>query len=82
MAGGLDLFDYRPTVLCGGPGSPAFRWADAFFPTHSEGMVAAGGLTSADRERFLREWAEHLADPGAVFFTPILMDVAARLPTT
>ncbi len=79
-ASGLDLFDYAPTVLCGGPGSGAFRWADAFFPAHSEGMVKAGVLTAADRERFLRDWADRLQDPGAVFFSPILLDVAARKP--
>jgi SAM-dependent methyltransferase len=77
-AAGLDLVDYVPTVLAGGPGSGVFRWADAFFPAHSENMVRAGLLTAAERERFLGEWAERLADPDATFFSPILLDVAGR----
>jgi SAM-dependent methyltransferase len=77
-AAGLELVEYTPHVLCGGPGSPAFRWADAFFPHHSAGMVAAGVLSCAERELFLSEWEERKRDPDAVFFSPIVMDVAGR----
>jgi SAM-dependent methyltransferase len=75
---GLELFDYSPHVLCGGPTSPAFRWADAFFPHHSENMVRAGVLTAEEREQFLREWAERKSNPEAVFFSPMVVDVAGR----
>lgn len=67
-------------VLCGGPGSPAFRWADAFFPYHSAHMVEAGVLTEDDRARFLTEWAERKADPATCFFSPIVVDFLARKP--
>jgi SAM-dependent methyltransferase len=77
-ADGLALVDYTPTVLAGGPSSGVFRWADSFFPVHSENMVRAGLLTAAERERFLAEWAARLADPDATFFSPILLDVAGR----
>jgi SAM-dependent methyltransferase len=74
----LDVFEFTPHVLCGGPDSPAFAWADAFFPHHAPKMLAAGLLTSAEHERFLREWEERKRDPDSCFFSPILMDVAGR----
>jgi len=43
-------------------------------------MVEAGVLAAADRERFLAEWAERKRDPHAVFFSPIVVDAAARRP--
>ncbi len=75
---GLSLESHEPTVLCGGPGSLAFRWADLFFVPHSDTMVDAGVLDPADRDRFLREWKERSADPDARFFSPIVVSAAAR----
>jgi len=79
-AAGLEVVDYTPNVLCGGPESPAFRWADRFFPYHVARMVEAGVLSGADRDRFDREWSEHRENPDAVFFSPIVMDCAGRRP--
>ena len=67
-------------MLAGGPTSGVFRWADAFFPLHSANMVRLGLLTDAERERFLREWGEHIANPDTTFFSPILVDVAGKKP--
>lgn len=75
---GLAPQEPHPHVLCGGPNSPAFRWADAFFPFHSEGMVAAGVLTADERATFLREWGERKRNPDALFFSPIVVDFVAR----
>lgn len=77
---GLEPFELHPTVLCGGPDSPVFRWADAFFPHHSASMVEAGVLSAAERALFLREWEERKRDPQALFFSPIVVDFAARKP--
>jgi SAM-dependent methyltransferase len=77
---GLELCDYTPTVMCGGPDSPAFRWADAFFPHHSAGMRDAGLLTAAEQRQFIEEWEARKRDPDAVFFSPIVVDAAARRP--
>ncbi len=79
-AAGLELVDVKTTVLSGGPKSPAFRWADAFFPPFSETMQAAGLLTEAERAQFLAEWQAHRDDPDAFFFSPIVVDLAARKP--
>lgn len=77
-AAGLEPQAPRTDVLCGGPDSPAFRWADAFFPEHSSGMVAAGLLTADERERFLSEWAQRKADRNALFFSPLQVSIVAR----
>jgi SAM-dependent methyltransferase len=77
-AAGLEPLPLETTVLAGGPDSGVFRWADAFFPPHSENMVKAGLLTAAEREQFLREWAERKSDRDALFFSPIVVDAAAR----
>jgi SAM-dependent methyltransferase len=77
-AAGLAVEPVGATVLCGGPASPAFRWAGSFFVPHSENMVRAGVLTEEERGLFLREWAAREADPDAMFFSPIVAEVAGR----
>jgi len=79
-AAGLTPSAFEPFVIAGSPGSPAFRWADAFFPFHTVGMVEAGVLSAADRELFLSEWNERRQDPDALFFSPIVVGAAARKP--
>jgi ubiquinone/menaquinone biosynthesis C-methylase UbiE len=79
-AAGLVVEHRHVDVLCGGPDSPAFRWADAFFPHHSAGMVAAGLLSPDERSRFLDEWGERRADPDAMFFSPMVVSLVARRP--
>lgn len=77
-AAGLEPEPARADVLCGGPQSPAFRWADAFFPEHSGSMVAAGLLAPDERELFLREWSQRKADRDALFFSPLQVSIVAR----
>ena len=79
-AAGLETISIVPNVLCGGPDSPAFRWAGTFFPHFSQPMEAKGLLTSAERRQFLEEWAARAADPNAMFFSPVVVDAAARKP--
>ena len=75
---GLEPFHLEPHVLCGAPGSPAWRWAGAFFPHYSTKMRELGLLTKDEHPLFLREWAERERDPKALFFSPIVADAAAR----
>jgi ubiquinone/menaquinone biosynthesis C-methylase UbiE len=79
-AAGFELVELRPNVLCGGPASPAFRWADAFFPLHVDTMVARDLLSADERALFLAEWAARKADPDALFFSPMVVDALARRP--
>jgi len=77
-AAGLETVSIVPNALCGGPSSPAFRWAGLFFPHYSARMEELGLLSREERERFLREWAEREADPTALFFSPLVVDALAR----
>ena len=77
---GLELLEMTPTAKCGDPRSPVFEWAHLFFPPFSANMVAAGVLTEAERAQFLEEWEARRADPNAIFFSPIVVDVAGRKP--
>jgi len=77
---GLEPFGTKANVLCGGPESGVFRWAGLFFPHFSEAMERGGLLTPEERQRFLEEWKEREADPDATFFSPIVVDAAARKP--
>jgi SAM-dependent methyltransferase len=79
-AAGLEPGELVPNVLGGGPESPAYRWADAFFPAHVDKMVEGGVLTAEERERFSSEWAERRANPDALFFSPVVVDATARKP--
>jgi ubiquinone/menaquinone biosynthesis C-methylase UbiE len=76
-AAGLRVVEHLPRVLCGGPDSPPFRWAGAFFPHYSRRMVEAGLMTVAERDQFLREWSERERDPDAMFFSPIVTGTIA-----
>jgi ubiquinone/menaquinone biosynthesis C-methylase UbiE len=77
---GLEMVDLRTNVQCGGPTSPAFRWADRFFPHFSGVMTERGLMTPAERDQFLREWEERKRDPTALFFSPMIVDAAGRKP--
>lgn len=79
-AAGLDLVDVTPTVKCGGPGSGVFQWGHDFFTSAQQldAMQARGGLSDGDRALFLKEWERICATPGAMFYSPIVLDVAGR----
>jgi SAM-dependent methyltransferase len=79
-AAGLTLTDVKANVLAGGPGSPAFRWADAFFPVYAPRWAEQGLMNEADLSLFQAEWEERKRDPEALFFSPIVVDLAARKP--
>ncbi|MFN0008885.1 MAG: class I SAM-dependent methyltransferase [Planctomycetota bacterium] len=75
---GLETESVVPNVICGGPDSPAFRWAGLFFPHFSVAMEQKGLLTAAERRQFLAEWAAREQDPDALFFSPIVVDAIGR----
>lgn len=77
-AAGLEVVSVTPYGICGGPSSPAWRWADAFFPPFTEKMVLGGHIREEERQLFLREWAQRAANPDSMFFSPYLVDLATR----
>ncbi|MEO1697960.1 MAG: methyltransferase domain-containing protein [Planctomycetota bacterium] len=78
---GFEGVECLPEVRCGGPDSDVFGWADAFFPRFSSTYVDEGLMTAEERDRFLEEWSARRAEPGTLFFSPIVADVVGRRPT-
>lgn len=79
-AAGLEPLQPHSTVLCGGPESDAFRWAELFFGYFAGVYLAEGRLTPEEHAVFEREWRERRDDPDSVFCSPIVMDMAGRKP--
>ena len=77
---GLQTTSVHPNVICGGPGSAAFEWAESFFCVFAERYVEPGLLTQEELEQFREEWAARRSDPNTVFFSPFVVDVIARRP--
>lgn len=76
---GLELVDFFPNCLAGGPESGIMEWAHRFFTAHMAPMVEKGILTRDEGEAILADWHVHRANQDALFFSPIVVDVAARL---
>ena len=75
---GLKLVDFSPHSLAGGPDSDIMEWAHRFFTTHTLAMVEKGAITQEEGDDLLKDWHAHRANPEALFFSPIVVDVAGR----
>jgi SAM-dependent methyltransferase len=77
---GLRLIDFTPTCLAGGPDSGVMEWAHRFFTVHTQAMVEKGIVSQQDADAMLADWFAHRQNPDAIFFSPIVIDVAGVLP--
>jgi ubiquinone/menaquinone biosynthesis C-methylase UbiE len=77
---GLEVIDFTPHSLAGGPGSGVMEWGDRFFVQHLPLMAERGLLSPSRAAEMLADWRAHKSDPGSLFFTPLVVDVAARVP--
>lgn len=77
-ANGLDLFDYAPHCLAGGPDSDVIEWAHRFFTKHMDLMVASGATTKEMGDAMLADWYAHRQNPDTIFCSPILVDMAGH----
>ncbi len=75
---GLELVDVKSNQLCGGPESPAAEWMHRFFVPHLPLMADKGLMSHAECSEILADWHRHRANPDALFFTPLVVDLAAR----
>jgi SAM-dependent methyltransferase len=73
---GLELIDFTPTCLAGGPASDIMEWAHRFFSTHTKLMVDKGLITHDEGNEMLADWNAHGRNPDAMFFSPLVVDVA------
>lgn len=76
---GLRLTDFTPTCLSGGPTSSVFQWADRFFSLHTPLMVEKGIIARDEADQLMADWNAHKRNPNTLFFSPLVVDVAATL---
>jgi predicted O-methyltransferase YrrM len=75
----LQLVDFTPTCLIGGPLSPVTHWAGQFFTHHTPLMAERGIITKEESLSLMADWEDHRENPETIFFSPIVMDVAGKL---
>ncbi len=75
---GLELTDYSPHCLAGGPDSDVIEWAHKFFTKHMHLMVESGATTQAMGDAMLEDWYAHRKNPDTIFCSPIVVDMAGR----
>jgi ubiquinone/menaquinone biosynthesis C-methylase UbiE len=74
----IELIEYTPVCLAGGPESGVFLWAEKFFMTHTQAMAERGIITQNECDEVLADWNEHRKNPDSVFFSPIVVDIAGK----
>jgi len=75
---GLELVDFSPHSLAGGPGSSVMEWGHRFFGRHLRSMVEKGILSPESGQAMQADWDSHRENPDALFFSPLVVDVAGR----
>jgi SAM-dependent methyltransferase len=79
-AHGIQLFEFSPHCLAGGPQSPVMEWGHRFFTAHVEAMVEKGVVSQNMANAMVADWRDHRNNPDTLFFSPIVVDVAGRRP--
>jgi len=73
---GLELTDFTPTCLSGGPVSGVMEWAHRFFSLHTPLMAEKGVISHEQATALTADWNAHRQNPDALFFSPLVVDVA------
>jgi len=60
------------------PGTPFWRWFEAFHRSYFHKMVASGHLNQKEERAFAIALKDAAADPGSFFFTPPMIGIVAR----
>jgi len=76
----VTLLEFIPHCLAGGPQSPIMEWGHRFFTTHAEAMIEKGATSQETASAMVADWHEHMKNPDALFFSPIVVDVAGTKP--
>lgn len=75
---GIRLIDFSPHCLARGPESPIMEWGYRFFSVHTQYMVDRGLLSQTEGDAMVADWERHWKDPDALFFSPLVVDVAGK----
>lgn len=73
---GLKLEMYHPNSLAGSPESTIFAWHHEFITHHIPLMVEKGIMPEDIGKAILADWNAHRANPDAVYFSPMVVDMA------
>lgn len=74
----IQLIDFTPNCLAGGPDSNVIEWAHRFFTTHTQAMVDKGLISQTEGDAMLADWLAHRNNTDTIFFSPIVVDVAGK----
>jgi ubiquinone/menaquinone biosynthesis C-methylase UbiE len=75
---GIKLIDFHPNCIAGGPDTGIFEWHHRFITQHVPAMVEKNLLSKETGDAILKDWENHRSNPEAVFFSPLVVDVAGR----
>jgi SAM-dependent methyltransferase len=73
---GVELADFTPTCLSGGPTSGVMEWAHRFFSLHIPLMAEKGVISREQADALMADWNAHRQNPDTLFFSPLVVDVA------
>jgi SAM-dependent methyltransferase len=74
----LEVIDFKPTQMAGGPNSDIFEWAHRFFVPHLPLIAEKGNCTGQEAQAMVQDWLTHRKDPNTIFFSPIVVHIAGR----
>jgi ubiquinone/menaquinone biosynthesis C-methylase UbiE len=77
---GIELIEYKPNSLAGGPGSGVFDWHNSFITQHVPLMVEKNLLLKEMGDAILNDWQRHVENPDSIFFSPIVVNISGRKP--
>ncbi|MEW6049680.1 MAG: methyltransferase domain-containing protein [Candidatus Zixiibacteriota bacterium] len=75
---GLQVIDYTPTSLSGGPDSRVMEWMGRFMHSQLPVMVERKLATQEESDAIRADWQAHRRNPDTIFFSPFVIDVAAQ----
>ena len=75
---GFKLIDYKPIIRAGDKDSDLFEWAHRFFSVHFDVMAKMGVISNREADEMLHDWLEHRYDTNAIFYSPIVVDMAGK----
>lgn len=75
---GLKVTDYASNSLAGGPDSPVMEWMGRFLKSQLPVMVERHITTQDIADAVMADWLAHLDNQNTIFFSPLVVDIAAR----
>ncbi len=76
---GVRVTHFTPNQLFGGPQSDVWEWVHRFFVGHLPLMAEKGVVSKSEVEKILTDWQNQRENPDAIYFSPIVVDVAGTL---